>query len=85
MSTFKELEDILRTLRFAETSENLPELIKKAENQSLSYPSFLLEVMKYEQKRRGEKLIEKRLKWATFPIYKRINPLNLDTYSIYLA
>ncbi|SDR11101.1 hypothetical protein SAMN05216231_3651 [Virgibacillus salinus] len=29
MRTYKELESILRTLRFAETSEHLPELIKR--------------------------------------------------------
>lgn len=78
MSTYKELEEILRTLRFVETSENLPELIKKAENRSLSYTGFLLEIMKYEQKRREEKLIEKRLKWATFPIYKTLDEFSLE-------
>ncbi|MFZ3580280.1 IS21-like element helper ATPase IstB [Virgibacillus sp. DJP39] len=78
MSTYKELETILRKLRFVETSEHLPELIKKGERQSLSYTSFLLEVMEYEQKRREEKLIEKRLKWATFPIYKTLDEFSLE-------
>lgn len=77
MSTYKELETILRALRFAETSEHLPELIKKAENQTLSYTQFLLDVMSYEQKRREEKLIEKRLKWATFPVYKTLDEFSL--------
>lgn len=77
MSTYKELEDILRTLRFTETFENLPNIIKKAEAQSQSYTQFLLDVMSYEQKRRGEKLIERRLKWATFPVYKTLDDFSL--------
>lgn len=78
MGTFKQLEGVLRSLRLSETSEYLPELIKKAEKQSLSYTQFLLEVMTYEQKRRAEKLIERRLKWATFPVYKTLPEFSLD-------
>ena len=37
MSTYKQLESVLKSLRLSETSENLPELLKKAEKQSLSY------------------------------------------------
>lgn len=34
--------------------------------------------MTYEQKKRAEKLIERRLKWATFPVYKRLPEFSLD-------
>ncbi len=78
MSTYKQLESVLKSLRLSETSENLPELLKKAEKQSLSYTQFLLEVMTYEQKKRAEKLIERRLKWATFPVYKTLPEFSLD-------
>ncbi|MBY7142476.1 IS21-like element helper ATPase IstB [Virgibacillus sp. NKC19-3] len=77
MSSYKELEAILRTLRFVETSEHLPELIKKAETQAQSYTQFLLDIMSYEQKRRKERVIEKRLKWATFPTYKTLDEFSL--------
>lgn len=77
MSTYKQLEKSMRTLRLAETSEYLPELLKKADSQSLSYSQFLLEVTSYELKRREEKLIEKRLKWATFPVYKTLDEFSL--------
>jgi DNA replication protein DnaC len=78
MSTYKELHEILKSLRFSETAEYLPELLKRAEKQTFSYAQFLLEVVTYEQRRRGEKLIERRLKWATFPIYKTLNEFSLN-------
>jgi len=78
LSTFKQLDKILRNLRLSETAEYLPELLKKAEKQDLSYTQFLLEVMSYEQRRRGEKLIERRMKWATFPVYKTLNEFSLN-------
>src|SRR5699024_6536082 len=34
--------------------------------------------MSYEQRRRGEKLIERRMKWATFPVYKTLNEFSLN-------
>ena len=77
MSTYKQLEGVLRSLRLSETADHLHELLRKAEKQSLSYTQFLLEVMSYEQRRRGEKLIERRLKWATFPDYKTLNEFSL--------
>ena len=65
MNQLKQLEDILRNFRFGETADNLPELLKKAEKNEITYVSFLMDVMKYEQKRREEKKIERHLKWAT--------------------
>lgn len=78
MSTYKQLEETLKRLRLSETAEYLPELLKKAEKQSLSYSQFLLEVMTYEQRRREEKLIERRMKWATFPTYNTLNEFSLE-------
>lgn len=78
MSTYTELEAIMRTLRFAETCEHLPQLLKKADTQTQSYTQFLLEIMSFEQKRREEKLIEKRLKWATFPVYQTLDEFSLQ-------
>lgn len=77
MSNYKELQALLKTLRFGETLEHLPSLLKQAESQTLSYTQFLLEVMSYERKRREEKLIERRLKWATFPVYKTLDEFSL--------
>jgi DNA replication protein DnaC len=78
MSSYKKLPDLLRSLRLAETSEQLPVLLQRAQDQDLSYAQFLLEVMTYEQKRREEKLIEKRMKWATFPVSKSLENFSLQ-------
>src|SRR5699024_4268490 len=77
MNQLKQLEEILRNLRFGETADNLPELLKKAEKNEITYLSFLMDVMKYEQKRREEKKIERHLKWATFPYHKTLEEFDL--------
>lgn len=71
MSNYKELQALLKTLK------HLRSLLKQAESQTLPYTQFLLEVMSYEKKRREEKLIERRLKWATFPVYKTLDEFSL--------
>ena len=68
----------MKAVRLVESSDALPQLIKKAETQELSYSQFLLSVMTYEQQRRSEKVIEKRLKWASFPIYKTLEEFSLQ-------
>lgn len=78
MSIYTELQSRMKAVRLVESSEALPQLIKKAETQELSYSQFLLSVMTYEQQRRGEKVIEKRLKWASFPIYKTLEEFSLQ-------
>nr|WP_249365453.1 IS21-like element helper ATPase IstB [Cytobacillus citreus] len=64
-------------MRLTETSNEISKLIKAAETNEDSYTTFLLEILTYEQKRREEKQIEKRLKWATFPYHKTLNDFNL--------
>jgi DNA replication protein DnaC len=43
-----------------------------------SYLGFLNSILEYEQKRREEKLLERRLKWAAFPSHKTLDEFNLD-------
>ena len=78
MSIYTELQSKMKAVRLVESSDALPQLIKKAETQELSYSLFLLSVMTYEQQRRSEKVIEKRLKWASFPIYKTLEEFSLQ-------
>lgn len=78
MSIYTELQSKMTAVRLVESSDALPQLIKKAETQELSYSQFLLSVMTYEQQRRSEKVIEKRLKWASFPIYKTLEEFSLQ-------
>lgn len=78
MSILTELPDRMKTVRLVEASKALPELVKKAETEELSYSQFLLSVMTYEQQRRGEKKIEQRLKWAMFPVYQTLADFSLQ-------
>jgi DNA replication protein DnaC len=73
-----ELQELLRSLRLAETAAELPSLITKAESREISYQSFLGEIMSYEQLRRDQKLMERRIKWASFPFHKTLEEFQLE-------
>ncbi|OLN21471.1 ATP-binding protein [Domibacillus antri] len=77
MTQLTELRDMMRSLRLSETARQLPELLQAAEQQDASYAHFLASVMSYEQKRRDEKQVEKRMKWAAFPDHKTLKEFNL--------
>lgn len=77
MTQLNQVRDIMKTLRLAETANHLPTLIKEAEQNDSSFTQFLLDVVTYEQSRREEKQLEKRLKWATFPFYKTLEEFDL--------
>lgn len=76
--SLEELQQQLRTLRLAETATYLPSLIQQAETQDWTYRTFLNQLTAYELKRRDEKQIEKRLKWASFPFHKTLDTFNLE-------
>jgi DNA replication protein DnaC len=78
MSQLKEVQELLKSLRLVETANYLPDLVKEAETNEASYLTFLMDIMAYEQKRRDEKQIEKRLKWATFPYQKTLEEFDLS-------
>ncbi|WP_228027518.1 IS21-like element helper ATPase IstB [Bacillus fonticola] len=61
----------------SEGADYLPTLISKAEEEDWTYRMFIHHLTDYEQKRRDEKQIEKRLKWAAFPFYKTLDAFNL--------
>lgn len=78
MSSLEQLQQQLRSLRLSESANYLPSLIKQAESEDWTYQVFLNHLTNYEQKRREEKLIERRLKWASFPFYKTLDDYNLN-------
>ena len=78
MNHMKDLQAILRNLRLGETADHLLTLLEKAEANDDTYVTFLMDVMKYEQKRREEKKIERHLKWATFPYHKTLEQFHLQ-------
>lgn len=56
MNQLREIQDLLRNLRFGESANNLSNLLEKAEKNNDTYATFLINVLKHEQKRREEKI-----------------------------
>lgn len=76
--TVQLLQEQFRHLRMTEASDELPILLRNAEKMSWTYQEFLQELLKYELKRREEKSVEKRLKWARFPYHKTLNEFIIE-------
>lgn len=76
--TITELQQEFRQLRLAETAEELPKLLRQAEQSSWTYQEFLEQLTAYELKKREAKSIEKRLKYARFPYLKSLSEFDLE-------
>ncbi|WP_019157277.1 IS21-like element helper ATPase IstB [Robertmurraya massiliosenegalensis] len=76
--TVQLLQEQFRHLRMTEASDELPVLLRNAEKMSWTYQEFLQELLTYELKRREEKSVEKRLKWARFPYYKTLSEFIIE-------
>lgn len=76
--SLEHLQQQLRSLRLSESADYLPTLVQQAESKDWTYREFLSHLTKYEQKRRNEKQIEKRIKWAAFPSFKTLDEFNLN-------
>ncbi|WP_274366318.1 IS21-like element helper ATPase IstB [Paenibacillus thermotolerans] len=75
--TLERLQEQLRSLQLVETAKALPDFIQQAEGEEWTYRTFLDHLLRYEQERREKKLIEKRLKWASFPFRKTLDEFDL--------
>lgn len=73
-----DIQQAFKLLRLAETAEELPKLLRQAEQTSWTYLELLESLTTFELKRREEKSIEKRLNWARFPYHKTLNEFQLD-------
>lgn len=76
--SMEHLQQQLRSLRLAESASYLPVLIKQAELEDWTYRMFLSCLADYEQSRRTEKQVERRMKWASFPFHKTLDDYNLN-------
>ncbi|SOB91308.1 DNA replication protein DnaC [Ureibacillus xyleni] len=76
--SLENLQDYFKQLRLTETSHELPNLLRKAEQASWTYREFVQEIVLYELKKREEKSIEKRMKWAKFPYLKTLKEFDLS-------
>ncbi|MBT2728832.1 IS21-like element helper ATPase IstB [Bacillus sp. ISL-75] len=77
-STVHLLQEQFRHLRMVETADELPVLLRNAEKSSWTYQEFLHELLTHEMRKREEKSVEKRLKWAKFPYLKTLDEFNLE-------
>ncbi len=78
MNRLTTLQNKLKSLRLAETANHLSVLLQEAESNDETYASFLMKMVDYEQQRRDEKQMEKRLKWATFPYQKTLDMFDVN-------
>lgn len=60
--TVKELQYQFKQLRLAETAEELPKLLREAEQVSWNYLELLEAITHFELNKREEKSIERRMK-----------------------
>ncbi|NEU30243.1 hypothetical protein GN156_05535 [bacterium LRH843] len=65
-----DIQQAFKQLRLVETAEELPELLRQAEQTSWTYLELLEQLTTLELRRHEEKSIEKRLNWARFPYHK---------------
>jgi DNA replication protein DnaC len=76
-SSLAKSQELLRSLRLKESAYQLPVIVTEAEESECSYLTFLTHLLEYEKKRREEKQLEKRLKWAAFPFHKTLDEFDL--------
>lgn len=73
-----QLKQHMKSLKISEASLILEDIIWEAEEKSLTYQQFLSKLITYEQSRREEKQLEKRLKTAAFPEYLTLDQFHLE-------
>lgn len=76
--SLENLQNCFKQLRLTETAIELPNLFRKAEQESWTYRELVQEMVQFELKKREEKSIEKRMKWAKFPYFKTMKEFNLS-------
>src|SRR5690606_505762 len=73
-----DIQQAFKQLRLVETAEDLPQLLRQAEQATWTYLEFLEYLTTFELKKREEKSIAKRLNWARFPHHKTLKEFQLD-------
>lgn len=76
-SGLEALQQAFKQLRLSEVSQELPVLMREAEQHSWTYHEFLTHVLRFELTKREEKNKAKRLKWAKFPYHKTLSDFEL--------
>lgn len=76
--TLTQLKQEMRSLNISEASLIIEDMLREAEEKSYTYQQFLSKLVTYEQQKRGEKQLEKRLKAAAFPEYLSLDHFHLE-------
>ena len=72
------LQNYFKQLRLTETANELPNILRKAEQSTWTYREFIKEIIEFELTKREEKSIEKRMRWAKFPYMKTLELFDLS-------
>ena len=78
MGQIDQLKQDMKTLKISEAANFVDEMLLEAEKQELTYQQFLGKLIKHEVKKRKEKQLEKRLKWAAFPEQKTLDEFRIQ-------
>ncbi|AXY24567.1 ATP-binding protein [Suicoccus acidiformans] len=73
-----DLQESFKQLKLGETAQQLPILLRQAEQDNLTYLEFLTELVRYEQTQRDAKRVERYMKWAQFPYHKRLSQFDIQ-------
>ncbi|TLG80503.1 IS21-like element helper ATPase IstB [Vagococcus zengguangii] len=76
--TVNEIQQAFRQLRLSETAEEIPDFLRQAEQKSWTYLELIEKLTTYELRKRENKSMERRLKWANFPYQKTLSEFHLE-------
>lgn len=77
-ATLAELQQSMNSLHLTEAARIVEESLREAESKQWTYRQFLQSIFQYELKRREEKQLAKRYKWASFPEIKTLEEFHLE-------
>ncbi|MDQ0340927.1 DNA replication protein DnaC [Caldalkalibacillus uzonensis] len=72
-----QLKHSLKALKLASIAEVIEEQLMEAETNGFSYQQFLTKLLGYEIRKREEKQLAKRLKWADFPVHQSLDEFDI--------
>jgi DNA replication protein DnaC len=78
MKAYREVTDLLKTLKLQGVQNHLDELITEAETHKQSYVSFLNDVLTYELAQRAERRCRRNISSAHFPVTKKIDEFDFN-------
>jgi len=72
------LQEAFKQLRLSKTAEDLPHLLREAEQKSWTYLELIEILTTHELEQRENKSIQRRMKWANFPYHKQLSDFHVS-------